>query len=329
MNNSTRQKHRLERLALKRENRHSPSEKYPLERSPLYQLGGPRELAAILKLSIQEIEEVSRSPEFHCFDEEPTRPGKAPRHIQDPRGNTQTLHYRFAKFLNRIERPAFLHSATRGRSHISNAAAHTGTDPVICADIEKFYQNTTRAHIKGFLLNDLQWPIDLAALMADALTFEKHLPTGSAVSPVLSYFTHRRMFRDIEEMCVSTGCKLTLFVDDITVSGPRASMALLKRIKHRLLSRGLRAKVGKDKSAPTGSAIVITGAVRARAGLRIRNEHRKAIVELLARYEAGEISLSDQIASRIAAAKSIDRDGAAPLEVRFRRARALVHGATA
>jgi retron-type reverse transcriptase len=170
--------------------------------------------------------------------------------------------------------------------------------------------------------------MDLAALMADALTFEKHLPTGSAVSPILSYFTHQQMFRDIEEMCVSTGCTLTLFVDDITVSGPRASMALLRRIKHRLLSRGLRAKEGKDKSAPTGSAVVITGAVRDRAGLRIRNEHRKGIVELLARYEAGEVSLGEQIASKIAAAKSVDRIGAAPLEGRLRRVRALVNRAT-
>lgn len=327
MNNSTRQKHRRERLALKRENRRSPSEKYPLERSPLYQLGGPRELVAILKLSIQEIEEVARSPEFHCFDEEPAQPGKAPRHIQDPRGNTQTLHYRFAKFLNRIERPAFLHSATRGRSHISNAATHTGTHPVICADIEKFYENTTRAHIKGFLLNDLRWPMDLAALMADALTFENHLPTGSAVSPILSYFTHQRMFRDIEEMCVSTGCTLTLFVDDITVSGPRASMALLRRIKQRLLSRGLRAKAGKDKSAPTGSAVVITGAVRDRDRLRIKNAHRKSIVELLARYEAGDLSLGEHLASKIAAAKCVDRAGAAPLESRFMRVRAKARGA--
>src|SRR6218665_3057919 len=109
MNNTTSKKHRQARLALKRENRRSPSEKYPLERSPLYQIGGPRKLVALMQLSIEVIEEVARSPEYHCFDEPPKREGKAPRHIQDPRGNTQTLHYRFAKFLNRIERPTFLH----------------------------------------------------------------------------------------------------------------------------------------------------------------------------------------------------------------------------
>jgi hypothetical protein len=321
MSNTTNKKHRQQRLALKRENRHSPSEKYPLERSPLYKLGGPKQLADLMKLSMEQIAAIAICPDYHCFDEPAKREGKAPRHIQDPRGDTQVLHYRFAKFLNRIERPAFLHSATRGRSHISNAEAHKGTHPVVCADIEKFYENTTRSHVKAFLLNDLKWPMDLAALMADALTVDKHLPTGSAVSPILSYFTHRTMFTDIEAMCTTAGCTLTLFIDDITISGSRASMSLLRRIKQVLLGRGLRAKASKDKSAPTGSAVVITGAVRQGNRLRIRNEHRKAIVELLLQYEAGDFTIEDGLASRIAAAKCIDGAGAAPLERRFVQSR--------
>ena len=313
----TSNKHRQQRLALKRENRRSPSEKYPLERSPLFELGGPRELAALMKIPIEEIRQIATNPEYHSFDEAPKRPGKAARHIQDPRGDTQTLHYRFAKFLNRIERPAFLHSATRGRSHISNAEAHKGVHPVVCADIEKFYENTTRAHVKSFLLRDLLWPMDLATMMADALTINGHLPTGSAVSPILSYFTHRRMFAEIEAICVAAGCTLTLFVDDLTMSGARASMSLLRQIKKILLSRELRAKADKDKSAPTGSAVVITGAVRHGDRLRIRNEHRKGIVDLLTRYEKGEFTVEAQLASKIAAARCVDSAGAVPLKRRY------------
>jgi hypothetical protein len=226
--------------------------------------------------------------------------------------------------LNRIERPAFLHSATRGRSHISNAATHAGIHPVVCADIEKFYENTTRSHVKSFLLRDLQWPVDLSAMMADALTFNGHLPTGSAASPILSYFTHQRMFAAIEGMCTTTGCTVTLFIDDITVSGPRASMSLLHRIKQVLLGRGLRAKATKDRSAPTGSAVIITGAVRQGDRLRIRNEHRKDIVQLLAQYKAGDFTVEEKLASKIAAAKCVDSAGAAPLERSFARLRSAM-----
>ena len=325
---TTSNEHRRQRLALKRENRRSPSEKYPLERSPIFKLGGPRELAKLMELSIDQIHRIAAAPEFHYFDEASKQEGKAARHIQDPRGDTQTLHYHFAKFLNRIERPSFLHSATRGRSHISNAKTHQGVHPVVCADIEKFYENTTRAHVKKFLLYDLHWPIDLATTMADALTVDGHLPTGSAVSPILSYFTHCRMFAEIEATCVEAGCLFTLFVDDITVSGPSASKSLLRLIKKILLRNGLRAKADKDKSAPTGSVVVITGAARMRDGLQIRNKHRKEIMDLLKRYETGEFALREQLASKIAASRCVDVAGAAPLERRFvQLTRAIENGA--
>lgn len=50
MSNQIDRAHRQERRTLKRENRRSPSEKYPMERSPLFKLGGPRELAALIEL---------------------------------------------------------------------------------------------------------------------------------------------------------------------------------------------------------------------------------------------------------------------------------------
>jgi hypothetical protein len=276
-----------------------------------------------MRLPIERLRAIAKQPEYSCFDEKPKQAGKKPRHIQDPRGDTQVLHYRFAKLLNRIERPAFLHSATKGRSHLTNAAAHAGTHPVVCADIEKFYENTTRSHVKEFLLSDLAWPVDLATMMADALTIEGHLPTGSAASPILSYFTHRRMFGEIETMCAAAGCTLTLFIDDITVSGPRASKSLLHRIKQKLLRRGLRAKAEKDKSAPAGSAVVITGAVREGNRLRIRNKHRHSIVQMLDQYQAGDFTIEQSLASKIAAAKCVDSAGAAPLERKFTQLRSL------
>lgn len=113
-----------------------------------------------------------------------------------------------------------------------------------------------------------------------------------------------RLFSYIEAMSVEAGCTLTLFADDITISGPHASKALLSRVKRRILGRGLRANPNEDKSAPTGSAVVITGAVRQGDGLRLRNEHRKSIVEMLVQYEAGDFTLEDRLASKIAAAKS-------------------------
>lgn len=314
---TTSSQHRFQKLALKRQYRRSPSEKYAIEASPLWRLGGPNELEKLLGMSIEQIRSVARHPTYRCFHEEPKRPGKEPRHIQEPRELTLRLHYQVARLLNRIARPRFLHSATKKRSHITNAEAHSGINPVVCTDIRKFYENTTRAHIKAFLLRDMGWPMDLAALMADSLTFEGHLPTGSAVSPLLSYFTHRTCFAEIEQICLSADCTVTLFIDDITVSGKRASVELLRRIKRLLLRAGLVSH--KDRSAPTASAVVITGAVRDGPLIRLRNKHRRGIVGLLGQLEAGDVTIKESLGSKIAAAKCVGIVGAAPFERKFRQ----------
>lgn len=304
--------HRLQKLALKRELRRNPSQKYAIEASPLWKIAGPDKLAALLKMSIEEVRSVSKAPTYNCFDEASQKPGKEPRHIQEPTELTLHLHYKFVKLLDRIVRPGFLHSATKKRSHVTNAEAHLGTDPVVCTDIQKFYENTTRAHVKAFLRFDLGWPIDLAGMMADALTVDGHLPTGSGVSPLLSYFTHRKLFAEIERICLAKGCTVTLFVDDITVSGKHATMALLRSIKQVLLRAGLIAH--KDRSAPAGSAVVITGAVRENTKLRLRNKHRKSIVDLLKQLEAGDLTIRESLGSKIAAAKCVDVIGTEPFE---------------
>lgn len=314
---TTAKQHRLQKLALKRELRKNSSGKYVLEASPLWKLRGPKKLATLLNMSIEEVLSVAKVPAYHRFDVPSKKPGKEPRHVQEPRELTLHLHYQFTKLLDRVVRPAFLHSATKKRSHVTNAQAHLGTDPVVCTDIQKFYENTTRAHVKAFLRVDLGWPIDLAGLMADALTVDGHLPTGSSVSPLLSYFTHRRLFAEIEQICLIKGCTVTLFVDDITVSGKHATTTLLHQIKRVLWRADLIAH--KDRSARTGSAVVITGAVRDDTKLRLRNEHRKSIVGLLNKLEADGLTIEDEksLTAKIAAAKCVDEIGTAPLKRKF------------
>jgi hypothetical protein len=321
--------HRLQKLALKRELRRNSSGKYALEASPLWKLRGPKKLATLLNMSPEEVHSVAKVPAYHHFDVPSKKPGKEPRHVQEPRELTLHLHYQFTKLLDRIIRPTFLHSATKKRSHVTNAEAHIGTDPVVCTDIQKFYENTTRAHVKAFLRVDLGWPIDLAGLMADALTVDGHLPTGSSVSPLLSYFTHRRLFAEIEQICLDKGCTVTLFVDDITVSGKHATMGLLHRIKRVLWRAGL--VTHEDRSASTSSPVIITGTVREDTELKLRNKHRKSIVGLLNQLENGDLTIKDRdsLAAKISAAKCVDATGTTPFERKFSASKnKALHGIT-
>ena len=106
---TTNKQHRLQKLALKRGLRRNSSEKYALEDSPLCKPLGPKKLAALLNMSVEEFHSVAKFPVYHYFDVPSKKPGKEPRHVQEPRELTLHLHYQFTKLLDRIVRPVFLH----------------------------------------------------------------------------------------------------------------------------------------------------------------------------------------------------------------------------
>jgi len=232
-----RKQHKRDKRAYRSGLRKNVSARYPIELSPLFGLSSIHRLCALLRLTLDELQEVAASPTYNCFVDR-SKPEK-PRDIQEPTDTTMKVHYRMAKLLDSVERPNFLHSATKKRSHVTNADAHRGSHAISSTDISQFYQSTTYGHVKAFFQRDLKWPHDVARLMASALTVDSHLPTGSAVSPILSYFTHRLMFERVSEMCRVARATVTLYIDDLTISGQGSTKALLYRIKEEVRRHGL------------------------------------------------------------------------------------------
>ena len=316
---TTAKQHRKQKLALKRKLRRNEASRYPLERSPLNRVDSIHTLAKLVGLSVEDFRAAAREPTFNTFDTVPDE-GKSARHVQEPTQLSLTLHYHFARLLDRIQRPDFLHSATKRRSHVTNAQAHSAKVAIFCTDISKFYENTTQAHVKSFLL-DLGWAPDLARMMSFALCADGHLPTGSAVSPILSYFAHRHAFDAIATLCQSAGVTMTLYVDDVTISGEHATKTLLYRIKAILTRCGL--KTHKERWSQSGT-MVVTGAVPSLDGLRLRNKHRLSLMNLIERFRRGDFSIERKIAGKIASASNVDRSGAAVFRARFAAARSEV-----
>jgi hypothetical protein len=104
---------------------------------------------------------------------------------------------------------------------------------------------------------------------------------------------------------------MTLYVDDLTISGERATKTLLYAIKGELLRCGLRSH--KDRVAPKGRPMVVTGATPANDRLLLRNKHRRSIVELIRLCSRGDDSMQESLAGKLASARQTDPKGAAPL----------------
>ena len=311
--------HRREKAFGRARLRKNRSARYAIERSPFWRLSSIHRLAALLEVPVQDLEAICMAPSYNRFEDQP-KPGKEARHIQEPTEATLRIHYRIARHLDSIQRPDFLHSATKNRSHITNARAHLASGgAVVAMDIRKFFESTTYHHVKTFFHKDLGCSHDVARLLATVCTADGHLPTGSCISPLLSYFTHRRLFAEIEKHCVASNVIMTLYVDDLTLSGIHATKAMLYQIKALIVRHGLRTKPTKDAVVQPGKSAIITGAVRDGEQLRLRNKHHGAIVEIQDQVARGQTPSLDQLRGRIASARAVEPQAADRLEARLNR----------
>jgi RNA-directed DNA polymerase len=210
-----------------------PKKQYDVKRSPLYKLSTKRKLAALLSTDVAYISAPVYSgliTQYNIFKCKQTL-----RFITEPRGDLRLIHKRLLKLFCRIETPGYVHSAIKKRSYLTNARSHLSNLNILKIDIKKFFPSVKFHHVQNFFLNTLCCAPDVATILAKLCTVETklhgiHLPTGSCISPILSYLVNQRLFDKIASVCAAEGCISTVYVDDITISGKNASKALLTRV---------------------------------------------------------------------------------------------------
>lgn len=111
-------------------------------------------------------------------------------------------------------------------------------------------------------------PADTAWTLSSLATIDGRLPTGSPLSPILAYYAHEDMWLRVAKIAHDAGCKLTVYMDDITVSGERVPDALIWQIKQEIHKTGLRLNNRKQRRFANGEAVV-TGVVVTGTGTRL------------------------------------------------------------
>lgn len=206
------------------------------------------------------------SGNFRIFN---IRQGSKERPVQEPKRELQNIHTRIHKILSRIETPDYLHSAIKGKSYLTNARAHGLSTPIIKIDVKKFFASVPRRNVFNFFENTLRCRRDVAGLLADLLTFDVHLATGSSASPILAYYAFKPMFDALNDLANRHGLKMTVYVDDITMSGEAAGRSILYEA-HQIISKfGL--KSHKMRRFSSNTPKIITGVCISPSGERVPN----------------------------------------------------------
>jgi Reverse transcriptase (RNA-dependent DNA polymerase) len=216
------------------------SKTHLFDQSSLYRLVRRRRLAELVGLSDAQLRHVTKYADtLYREFEMPKKNGSGNRQIEDPKKLLKDTQSRLAKILSRITPPDFLFCPVKQRSYITNAAQHKANRVVRSLDIHKYFPSTTSHRVFWFFNSMMECERDIAGTLTRIACYKEHLPTGSPLSPILSFFAHYDMWKDIADKCNQEGLTLTVYIDDITISGDKVTKEFIWKIKKAISRNGL------------------------------------------------------------------------------------------
>jgi len=258
--------------------------RYPLRESRLYCLQSKKRLAGLLNMELPALRElVSQADDNYRVFTRLQSNGKT-RRIEEPKSELKRIHTRVLQLLSRIEPPPYLHSGTKKRSYVTNAAAHVGKGRTVKTDISKFYPSTTHRQVFIGLMREFKCSGDVAELIADLCTYQDHVPTGSPVSMQIAFYAHKQTFDQQHRRAEIEGNAFSVYVDDLTLSGQSVTLRSLCAVTKTFRSAGLRCH--KTRSFKKNSPKLVTGAIVTDEGLRLPNRRHLKISQGIAALAA-------------------------------------------
>lgn len=254
---------------------------YPLRDSPFFRIKGKRRFEAVLGVSWDSCEHLSAPEHYRSWL------NANGREIQNPLGWMKHIHHRIADLFSRIQTPDYLHSR-KGRSYAGNAAFHAGSTPLFKTDISKFYPSTTHAMVYRMFVRDFECDPEVAQRLADICCYQKkHVPTGSELSGRIAFWSAKPMFDKVFALAQSSSCEMTLYVDDIVISGDQATKSLLGQVRQIVSQYGFKTKAKKSITYAANQAKTVTGVVVVGDELRLPNSRHRKIWEARKAYANG------------------------------------------
>lgn len=232
---------------------------YALDQCALYQCNTKKKLFELLQTTRTKYAELKLADDLYRPMKKPKKDGTF-RDIKAPRGDLKRIQKRIGELLLRVATPDYLMSPVRGRSNIDNAAKHRGSSSYHLLDVEDFYPSCTANKVAWFFGTVMKCPPDVTAILVWLTTLEDALPAGSPASPSLAFWAYQDMWNEIDQRVRSDDCQLTVYVDDITISGSIIPGLLVHDVKERLRHHGHRFKATKE-AARLDVPVVVTGVV--------------------------------------------------------------------
>jgi len=296
-----------------------PDNAIPIHQCALYKMGSPRRLAELLNISLIELEEFFESQNNYNIFTKALAPnpftGKSRKNraVQEPKYRLRKLHERILSILRRVQYPDYVQGGVKHRSYQTNAAVHLGARQTATFDLKNFYGSTRYCLVHDFFLNTMCCPTDIAGRLASLTTWNGVMPTGSPLSPLLSFWAAKGLFDKCEELAVKYGLNFTCYIDDLTFSGNHISGGFQAELKILASRYGYEIAKEKTKIFRFGVPAHITGVISHKAMLSVPYSRLKGVRKIQDAidgkgdaYGFTAVQLKHKLAGAVNEAASID-----------------------
>jgi hypothetical protein len=256
----------------------NPDKSYVERDSPFFRLRSQKKLARLLRVSKAKMREMGRAKDLYRQFRQP-KPSGGYREISAPRDDLKAVQRRIAHLLQRITPPDYLFAPVAGRSYVDNAAKHLGASSIRLLDVEDYFPSCTENKVIWFFRGRMECSPDVSAIIKGLVCREGSLPQGSPCSPILAYLCYVDMWEEISRIVHNSGCTLSVYADDLTISGEVVPEAAIWEVKRALRKHGHRHKSSKERSRRLRPAEV-TGVIVRPDGLHAPNRQHKRLHEL-------------------------------------------------
>lgn len=248
---------------------------YGLRDSPFFRLRSKAKLARLLMVSSEKLKRLSNFEFGYISFKKPKKKGGS-RDINAPVQPLKSVQTRIGVLLGRVAPPEYLFAPVKGRSYVDNAVRHIGAQSVRLLDIEDFFPHCTINKVIWFFRSRMECSPDVAVILARIATHNGVLPQGSPCSPILAYFAYIEMLEEIDASVTRAGCKLSVYADDLTISGDTIPEGMIWELKQSLRRHGHQYAADKER-ARNGRPAEITGVILTRQGVTAPNRQRQKL----------------------------------------------------
>lgn len=249
---------------------------YMLNQSPFYRLSSKKRLTHILEIPQEDLKKLTQADNLYTKREITGENGKK-RDLEIPAPRLKQVQKRIATLFSRVETPGFLFCPAKERSYIGNAKEHVNNAVVRNLDIQAYFPSTLSRRVYWFFHEQMKCAPDIAGILTAVSTLEGRLPTGSPLSPILSYYVHTDMWDAISAITRDANCTLTVYMDDLTVSGANVPDRVMWQIKQQIHQCGLRYH---NEKCYTGQIREVTGVIIRNHELKLPNRQHLKIHKL-------------------------------------------------